>query len=195
MRSSRVEIGVENELLEMLQQRAARAVDHALRQPGRARRVHDVERDDRTADARIRSAPRCAGRSEVATRSLAARESCDRCRRLRSGTARRRRARSPESARRSRECARDSRSRARRSGSRRRRRARAAGSVRSDRARRSHRSPASTTTRSRRGSSSASIAMTVSGIFGRNPATRSPASIPIARSAAATRATSRYSSR
>ena len=53
------------------------------------------------------------------------------------------------------------------------------------------RSPASTTTRSRRGSSAASIAITVSGMFGRKPATRSPGSTPAARKPSAMRATSR----
>ena len=44
MRSSRREVGVQHQLLQMLKQRPAGAVHHALRQAGGARGVHDVER-------------------------------------------------------------------------------------------------------------------------------------------------------
>ena len=156
------EVGVQHQLLEVLEQRAARAVDHALRQARGAGGVHDVERvvEGETADGR--TGGRAAGSAAASARppvrpsaqsphSTAPRIPTE-VGPLGRDTAPPRPARSRGSARAPRAPGPASRSACRRSGSRRRRRALAAGSGRSGRARRWRRSRGSRRTRSRPGS-------------------------------------------
>ena len=148
------EVGVQDQLLEVLEERAARAVHHALGQAGRAGRVHDVQRMiERERGRRTGRVARAGGQRRTApTRppSGAGSES--------GRIAKVRHHDHPLDARdpwqRLRAPARANRSPCPHSGSRRRRTAPSARSGRSGRARRSHRSPASTTTRRRRGSRS-----------------------------------------
>ena len=76
------EVGVQHELLEMLEQRAARAVHHALRQSRRARRVHDVQRmiERQPLEARAAS-PRTASSASRPRDGVAASTPIVRCRR------------------------------------------------------------------------------------------------------------------
>ena len=148
------EIGVQHQLLQVLEQRPAGAVHHALGEAGGAGGVHDVERMVERQAVR---------RSATCTRAAVPRSSQFvpqherpgqrlRCRAARRGMAPRRRARSPAI-----RCAHLAHPRERvdrpcpHSGSRRRRTAPRAGSGRTGRARRWRRSPASRTTRRRPG--------------------------------------------
>ena len=183
--------GVKLVFLQVLQQRAARAVHEALRKAGRARREHHVERmvERQTFEAKRNAvaargearprlpAPRIPARSPASSDSR--RNGTTTTRSMDGIASHDRRARG-----------RASRSPCRRTDSRPRRTAPAARSGRSGRARPPRRNPENTTTTPRRTTRSASIAITASGILGRNPATRSPARTPAARSAPATRATS-----
>ena len=145
----RSEVGVQHQLLEVLQQRAAGSVHHALGQSGRAGRVQDVQRVIER-EASVGGLIRAPGGVEHRIPAARARDAA-RGRVSGSGTARRRRAGSRAAGHTPPAPGRANRSPCRRSGSRPRRPAPWARSGRTGRARRWRRSRASTTTRARPG--------------------------------------------
>ena len=146
---ARLDVAVELVLLQVLDQRAAGAVDDALRDAGRARRIEDVERMVERKRSNLSPSRRAAPMNSLHSDGVAARcraigvlgdvGNDDQCAR-------------PSAAARTDlgELRADSRASCRRRSSRRPRRAPAARSGRTDRARPARRSPASTTTRPRR---------------------------------------------